>query len=326
MREINKPTQSLLSAPPYNFVNFPRTGRGGDLGILYHSTITISTLKHIVTTSMELVICIITRRYHPAIKVFIIYRPPNLDLKNCISDFIEHVTPNTTQNTIILGDLNIHVNKISQASSTDFLDLLENNNLKQHIDFPTHTCGNILDKIITRTKNTIASDFEQSIIFSDHYAITFLIHSSKPSQAKKNISYRKLSSIDMDKFKGSVANSLSNSTGIYSIETLNCSLSEQLNIFASLKSLNITERYKHEWYDEECSNNRRHLRSFERKYRKSNTIKNLTSFRQLQCQHNHLLQKKRSNYNLQSITDARRDQKKLFKLANDLLGRNCKNK
>ena len=55
MREINKPTKSLLSAPPYNFVNFPRTGRGGGLGILYHSTITISTLKHIVTTSMELV-------------------------------------------------------------------------------------------------------------------------------------------------------------------------------------------------------------------------------------------------------------------------------
>ena len=80
MREINKPTQPLLSAPPYNFVNFPRTGRGGGLGILYHSTITISTLKHIVTTSMELVICIITRRYHPAIKFFIIYRPPNLDL------------------------------------------------------------------------------------------------------------------------------------------------------------------------------------------------------------------------------------------------------
>ena len=127
---------------------------------------------------MELVICIITRRYHPAIKVFIIYRPPNLDFKHFISDFIEHVTPNTTQNTIILGYLNIHVNKISQASSTDFLDLLENNNLKQHIDFPTHTCGNILDQIITRTNNTIASDFEQSILFSYHYTITFLIHSS----------------------------------------------------------------------------------------------------------------------------------------------------
>ena len=137
-------------------------------------------MKHIVTTSMELVIFIITRRYHPAIKVFIIYRPPNLDFKNIISDFIEYVTPNTTQNTIILVYLNIHVNKISLASNTDFLDLLENNNLKQHID-STHTCGNILDQIITRTNNTISSYFEQSILFSDHYVITFLIHSSKPS-------------------------------------------------------------------------------------------------------------------------------------------------
>ena len=164
MREINKPTQSLLSAPPYNFVNFPRTGRGGGLGILYHSTSTISTLKHIVTTSMELVIIIITRRYHPAIKFFIIYRPPKLDFKKLIRDFIEHVTPNTTQNTIILGYLNIHVNKIILASSTDFFDLMENNNLKQHIDFPTHTCGNIFYQITTRTNNTIESDFEQSIL------------------------------------------------------------------------------------------------------------------------------------------------------------------
>ena len=128
----------------------------------------------------------------------------------------------------------------------------------------------------------------------------------------------------MDKFKVSVTNSLSNSTAIHSIDTLNCSLSEQLNIFALLKSLNITEIYKHECYDEECSNNRRHLRSLELKDCKFNTIKNLTSFRKLQCQHNHLLGKK-IQYNLQSMTDAGRDQKKLFKLANDLLGRNCKN-
>ena len=102
------------------------------------------------------------------------------NLQKVSSESRLHRTPNTTQNTIILVYLNIHVNKISLASNTDF-DLLENNNLKQHIDFPTHTCGNILDQIITRTNNTIASDFEQYIIFSDHYAITFLIHSSKPS-------------------------------------------------------------------------------------------------------------------------------------------------
>ena len=125
---------------------------------------------------------------------------------NCISDIIEHVSSNTTQNTIILGYLKIHVSKISLASITDFLDLLNNNNLKKHIDFPTHTCGNILDQIIPRTNNTIASDFDQSIFVLYHYAITCLIHSIKPSQAKKNINYRKLSSIDMDKFKVSVAN------------------------------------------------------------------------------------------------------------------------
>ena len=66
--------------------------------------------------------------------------------------------------------------------------------MKQHIDFPTHTCGNILDQIINRTNNTIASDFEQSILFSDHYAIYYVFNTFiKLSQAKKNISYRKLS-------------------------------------------------------------------------------------------------------------------------------------
>lgn len=50
---------------------------------------------------------------------------------------------------------------------------------------------------------------------------------------------------------------------ISSSDTLNSCLSETLNVLAPLTSLTITEKLKHDWYNAECSENRRHLRNIE---------------------------------------------------------------
>ena len=104
---------------------------------------------------MELVICTISQKCKQSIKFIIMYRPPNLEFQDFIKDFLSHVPQNITSNTILPDDFNIHVNKTSLGSSIDFKDLLSNNNLKKHITFPTHICGNILDLIITRINSTL---------------------------------------------------------------------------------------------------------------------------------------------------------------------------
>ena len=151
---------------PYNFINFPREGRGVGIGILYNSSLRITLPKHIITSSMELVMFTISRKNQQTIIICIIYRSPNLYFQNFLIDFTTYISPNITCNTIILGDFNIHVNKSNLSSSIDFQELLVNNQINQHIDFPTHTCGNTLDLIITKLDSTLVSNFRQSILFS----------------------------------------------------------------------------------------------------------------------------------------------------------------
>ena len=83
-------------------------------------------------------------------KIIIIYRLPSLSFTNFITDLYNFVVPLITLNTIIVGYFNIHVNKTESRDAITFHKFLKNNMLLQHIDFPIHIHGNILDLIITR--------------------------------------------------------------------------------------------------------------------------------------------------------------------------------
>ena len=114
-----------------------------------------------------------------------------MDFKQFLADFTIHIQPIITKNTIILDDLNIHVNNTTLKSSTLFNSTLIKNSLQQHIKFPnTHVHGNTLNLIISRNNSHITSNYSKLI--SDHYAIKFLINSVTPKRPIKTITYRKL--------------------------------------------------------------------------------------------------------------------------------------
>ena len=50
---------------------------------------------------------------------------------------------------IILGDFNIHVNDESDVNAHNFMDIIMALGLEQHVNFPTHKAGNILDLVMT---------------------------------------------------------------------------------------------------------------------------------------------------------------------------------
>ena len=72
--------------------------------------------------------------------------------------------------------------------------------LLQHIYFPTHIHGNILDLIITREESILTNNYNCSTILSDHYTITFSINITKPKVPTKTIQYRNISKIDINTF------------------------------------------------------------------------------------------------------------------------------
>src|SRR3954463_4317229 len=56
---------------------------------------------------------------------------------------------------IITGDFNFHVDDPNSSSGSSFLSLLDTFGLSQLVSFPTHTAGNTLDLLITRSSSTL---------------------------------------------------------------------------------------------------------------------------------------------------------------------------
>ena len=62
-------------------------------------------------------------------------------------------------NLIIVGDFNINWLDTSDSERRNLFNILETFGLVQSIELPTYQNGNLLDYIITRQSNDIASDF-----------------------------------------------------------------------------------------------------------------------------------------------------------------------
>ena len=97
---------------------------------------------------------------------------------------------------IIFGDMNFHVNKPDKPDVRKCLDILESNNLKQHIHEPTHEHGNTLDLLITRQSSNLVRNVCVGDRISDHDCIRWNLDLQKPEKPKKTIRFRKTKQID----------------------------------------------------------------------------------------------------------------------------------
>ena len=68
---------------------------------------------------------------------------------------------------------------MADNDAAHFLDLLSSMGLDQHIDFPSHTSGNTLDLLISRTLNSnLIQDVRTGTYISDHYLALSIINIS----------------------------------------------------------------------------------------------------------------------------------------------------
>ena len=110
-------------------------------------------------TNLHLTECetmkIITSFNHTNLIIYRIYRPPNSEYNIFLNDYFIYFTNNPVdQNTIILGDFNIPLNH-NNSKAIAFINILYLLGHHQHVSFPTHQHGNILDLIITTNDCTL---------------------------------------------------------------------------------------------------------------------------------------------------------------------------
>ena len=109
----------------------------------------------------------------------------------------------------IAGDFNFHLDEPQNKDGCKFKKLLRSLSLKQHVRGSTHSHGHTLDLFITRnTDNVKVKPSVQRTGFSDHSSVHLRLPLCKPKMERKELSYRKLCSIDKESFKADLQESL----------------------------------------------------------------------------------------------------------------------
>ena len=191
------------------------------------------------------------------LRLIIVYRPQTMvDGTSSTANFSEEF-PSLLESLVtvpgsllMVGDVNFHVNDASDRSAQRFLRLLEAFKLKKHVWAPTHRSGNTLDLVITRTDERTARDFDVfDPVISDHYLVSCSLALPKKASERRDVSYRKLKSIDLQEMRHDISDSPLVSTvdeAGHDLESLlalyNTTLIGPLDKHAPLKTRTITIR------------------------------------------------------------------------------------
>ena len=329
----------------YKIKHVPRsTGkRGGGVAIIYKTNIELrinaSTCDKY--TSFEFMDCnVVINGY--SLRLTVVYRPPPSQ-KNGLktSVFLEEEWPKflaefalEDKNTIITGDLNLHLDNQIDRETMRFNDVLQSSGMKQHVNEPTHVRGHTLDVVITREVDKIINNLEVTDpglldnlgkISNDHFAITFNVLAAKPPPVRKIVSFRKIHSINVDEFREEIANSeaFKNSLLIDDIDqitdTYNKELIKLIEKHAPLRTKTITLRPNCPWYTEEIFEAKHLKRKFERAWRKSNLAIDHEIYRSQCATVNKLLKETKINYYSEKVSLNERDPRALSKLTKHLM-------
>ncbi|XP_068675378.1 uncharacterized protein [Montipora foliosa] len=227
---------------------------------------------------------------------------------------------------MITGDFNLHLDDKSDPTCINFLQLLESFNLRQHVREPTHRSGHTLDLIITREDEKIIGPVSvtESII-SDRNIVNCSLNLLKPTLMKRCISSRKIKSIDIERLKSDICDSLGPNTDI-SIDVNDlvsryCSkLTRIMDIHAPLKKRHVLTRPAAPWYNDEIKDAKRLRRRHERRWRRSRDPVDHSNFvKQCRAVTDLLQSSRRSDYYTDLINSKRDDSRKMFRTVGKLL-------
>ena len=124
---------------------------------------------------------------------------------------------------------------------------METFGLVQRIELPTYQNGNLLDYIITRQSNDIASDFRVSDKISDHMALLASLSCQRP-HPERNFFVRALRRINNDSLEANLAGIKIDFDDINIIVAqYDTSLSRLLDKLAPLKKICSVDRPMSDW-------------------------------------------------------------------------------
>ena len=176
-----------------------------------------------------------------------------------LNDLLCHIQT-TTGKHLIVGDFNFHVSNQSDSGANKFKALLNQYNLSQHVNIPTHTAGNTLDLVITRNDLLVTGLKSDQSVDSDHFALIFNLSFQSPGPVKRTITYRNWKSVDISVLRSDNAKAFDGFTTQdpeSAVGSYNSVLKDIVDKHAPEKSRVIVVRADAPWYTSELVKEKR---------------------------------------------------------------------
>ena len=184
--------------------------------------------------------------------------------------------------------------------------------------------GHISDLIITRSSDNIIKGTPSPDSFlSDHCSVWCCLNDTKVLATVKNISFRKLYSLDLAAFKNDIASSdlcnIASNDCNEVAELYNNYMRSILDRHAPMTSKRVLARPSAPWMSSNIIEAKRQRRKAEIKWRSSKCQSDLTVFKRKRNHVTFLMNEARRVYYIILIAENSHDQKHLFKVSKKLL-------
>ena len=259
--------------------------RGGGVGVIHRDFLELKCKTANPTNSYEHQEYVLhyANRY---VQFLLVYRPPDKSIPQFLDEIQDHLSVATISGaaTVLVGDLNIHLDKHEDPHIKRFNEVITNFDLTQIVDCPTHKKGHILDLVcLPRFMIDNNGDSPQKKLNlsandnagSDHYLVSFdlpvsIKKSSSVNHAK--ILIRNIRGIDREKFISDVHTSTSEMSSVGASEAFRSFhkvLQTTLDDHAPAKSVQPKIRQSEPWMSKEVHAARALRRRCEARWRSS---------------------------------------------------------
>ena len=278
-----------------------------------------------------------------SITLIVVYRPKptsvnKLNVKKFWREFekFTHKFLTSTDEILITGDLNFHLNKSGNKDALKLTSILDEFDLTQKIQVPTHVAGNTLDVLIARNVCQFIRSIDvfdpalcndEGNVIKDHFVLYWTTSLNKLKTEQKTITYRAYNKIDFTKFEADLINSQLcqldpdnnlSSSDIYHLYTK--TLANLIDTHAPLQTRVIYDRPNTEWYNNTVPEMKRERRKAERKARSTGLEVHWEIFRQKSAEFNKHLMKIKTAFYSKQISDCKRNTKMIFQVTNSWMG------
>ncbi len=321
------------SPPNFSFLHCYRENtRGGGVAAIFSDHLSGKNVFFGSYSTFEY-ISFVLRSAYPCLALTV-YRPPRLR-NGFIEEFAELLSNISVEyaSVLISGDLNIHMDDITDHFAHQFTDMLSAFDFTQHVVGPTHSHGHTLDLVISKGLDVTLKPI-LDVGISDHFCIFFdmslitkreprvriikrhTFRTDTPSKFILKYSNRSQSAFTSNRDPNPPSLSLCDNL----VNDFNQSVTQILDDIAPLKIKTTLGKLKAPWRNiDSVRTLKRACRKSERKWRKTKLRDDYNNYREMLSIYKTEIRRSRQHYFSLIITENRNNSKFLFSTIDKLV-------